>query len=473
MFNIQKTKGDEAMRKSIKGILGIASFGVVIALVIVFYPTTGSLQGTWTPLELVTPESSDHSIDPEITMDHLGNIHVAWEDDDSTMNASGVDRDIYYKWFDKQAGAWKPAELVSTGSTHHSQEPDVEVDKDGNVHVAWYEETSFNIFYRRRVKQLGEWTPIQVISTEGLGGALSPVIKVDNQGNIHATWWDDSNIMGSGTDRDVFYKFWNETMGIWTECELVSSESGNDSFAQQLGVDQEGNVYVSWRDDSMYGGSGVDEDIFFKIKDASTGTWTTTWVVSSMSTLFSSYLKMEVAGNGDVHFIWAESGELIYRCWRAASSSWSVREIVTGECTGNSRYPDLAIDGAGNVHLTWHDSSDYKGADGDYDVFYKHWNNGNKSWCNASVVSLESDSDSWEPQIAINDRIISIIFYEFTDTGGSGPDSDVFMKKLALKEASAIPGYGTPIMCIILGCGLTILAISTWRQNRQEHARER
>ena len=50
--------------------------------------------------------------------------------------------------------------------------------------------------------------------------------------------------------------------------EVVSTESTDDSKFPSLAVDPDGNIHVAWHDDTDYGGSGTDFDVFYKRLDA-------------------------------------------------------------------------------------------------------------------------------------------------------------------------------------------------------------
>ena len=54
-----------------------------------------------------------------------------------------------------------------------------------------------------------EWNMTEVISEGSTGDSYSPSLVADNAGNMHVTWHDNTNYAGSGSDFDIFYRYWN------------------------------------------------------------------------------------------------------------------------------------------------------------------------------------------------------------------------------------------------------------------------
>ena len=181
-----------------------------------------------------------------------------------------------------------------------------------------------------------DWNNLEVVSQDLTSRAITPVTFLDNQGNLHVVWADNSEILASGTDYDIFYRCLSS--GEWSPTELISAESDGDSNSPDIFVDSLNNIHVTWEDVSDYSSSGTDLDIFYKHKDQNTGTWTPSEVVSAESTLDSSH-------------------------------------------------PSIAVDGSNIVHIAWQDESNYAGInDNDPDVFYK---NKDTTWSDTMVISSD------------------------------------------------------------------------------------
>ena len=107
-----------------------------------------------------------------------------------------------------------------------------------------------------------KWSDIEVVSSESVLSSYYPRVATDKVGNIHVVWEDNSNYLGCGLDKDIFYKYWNTTTDSWTTTTVVSTESTSESSLPVISINNSGNVHVAWRDSTNYGGSGTDSDIF-------------------------------------------------------------------------------------------------------------------------------------------------------------------------------------------------------------------
>ena len=278
------------------------------------------------------------------------------------------------------------------------------------------------------------WTTIEVVSTESNSSSARPTIAVDSFGNVHIAWNDFTDYGGSGTDVDIFYKHWNATTAIWTTIEVVSTESTNYSFSPTIAVDGSGNVHIAWDDETNYGGSGTDRDIFYKHWNATTATWTTTEVVSTESTGHSFSPTIAVDGTGNVHIAWVDSmdRDIFYKRWNATTATWTTTEVVSTQSTSGSYSPTIAADGTGNVHIAWEDDTNYGGSGTDRDIFYKRWNEPTATWTITEVVSTQSTSGSYSSTIAVDGSgNVHIAWEDDTNYGGSGTDRDILYKKFS------------------------------------------
>ena len=285
-----------------------------------------------------------------------------------------------------------------------------------------------------------QWSTTEVVSTESGSISFDSAVKVDKQGNVHVIWADYTNYGGSGSDTDIFYKYWDSSTRIWTITEVVSTESTIDSQYPEIAVDILGNVYVVWEDGTDFAGSGgTDWDIFFKYRDSNTGIWSITEVVSLESTNDSYNPNIEVDSVGNVYVVWydrtnlADSGDdydIFYRYREKYSGLWSTVEVVSTESTEDSINPSIALDSAGNRHVVWVDFTDYEGCGTDSDIFYKYWDSGLESWSFTQVVSTVSNVASVFPTIAVNynDGSVHIAWNDYMTYGGSGSDLDIYYR---------------------------------------------
>nr|MDO8085029.1 hypothetical protein [Candidatus Sigynarchaeum springense] len=421
--------------------------------------TTGT-SGPWSVTDVVSTESTGSSYNPSLAVDAGGNVHVAWYDT-TDYAGSGPDTDIFYKRWDAATRTWSVTEVVSTESTGSSYNPSLAVDAGGNVHVAWHDTTDYagsgidtDIFYKRWDTATRTWSVTEVVSTESTSSSNYPSLAVDAGGNVHVAWHDDTDYAGSGIDWDIFYKC-KPAGGAWPAATVViSSESTGSSQYPSLAVDAGCNVHVSWDDNTNYGGSGSDIDIFYKYKLAG-GAWpAATEVISTESTSNSQYPSLAVDAGGNVHVTWedytnyAGSGtdwDIFYKC-KSTGGAWPAEtEVISTESTSNSYNPSLMVDAGGNVHATWQDNTDYAGSGPDPDIFYKCKPAGGAWPAVTEVVSTESTGNSYNPSLMVDaGGNVHATWQDYTDYAGSGTDIDIFYKVIPRVPAVPVLNPVTP-----------------------------
>ena len=402
----------------------------------------------WTTTQVLTTGSTNNSNLPSLVIDAEGNFHIAWYEE-TDYDGSGTDYDIFYKRWDAITSLWTATEVVSTESTGNSGYHSLTIDSLGNVHIAWHDYTDYagsgtdvDIFYKRRDAVTNLWTSTEIVSTESTEDSAYPSLATDFTGNVHITWDDRTAYSSSGTDVDIFYKNWNSSSSSWSMTEIVSTESTETSVHPSLAVDALGDVHIAWMDETNYASSGIDRDIFYKRRDVATLLWTTTEVVSTESTVncyFDPSLAVDILEN--VHIAWSENSnyassgfdqDILYKRWDKTSSLWTTTEVISTDSWGGSYYPSLATDSDENVHIAWYDYSDFAGAGNDYDIFYKRWDKSSSLWTTTEIVSSESTDDSWGASLAVDILgHVHITWMDESDYASSGTDVDIFYKKLA------------------------------------------
>ncbi len=283
---------------------------------------------------------------------------------------------------------------------------------------------------------IGWTTSVEVVSTESTDDSVSTSLRVGPDGTVHIAWRDETNYDGSGTDRDIFYKRFVPGTG-WTTTEVVSTESTDDSYGPSLGVSSDGTVHVAWLDETDYGGSGTDRDIFYKRFEPGAG-WTLTEVVSTESPNSSNSPSLDVDSDGAVHIAWEDgtdygsSGadyDIFYRKF-VPDTGWTTSvEVVSTESTDDSRSPSLDVGPDGTVHIAWHDDKGYGEPGADYDIFYRKFVP-DTGWTTAEVVSTESTETCRYPSLGVGvDGTVHIAWYDYIYHGVSGVPQDILYKR--------------------------------------------
>ena len=283
------------------------------------------------------------------------------------------------------------------------------------------------------------WSPAEVVSTESTLESAEPLMAVDKIGNIHVVWQDFTNYSDSGDDQDIFYKQWEYGSKSWKTTEVVSTESTGVSRYAAIAVDDAGNAYVAWEDQTNYDGAGADKDIFYKRRDAISGTWGITEVVSTESTGLSTDSTIAVDKNRNVHLAWTDTtnyngsgtdSDIFYKRWNATTMSWTVTEVVTTAIMGASGLSSITVDNVGNAHLVWADGSEYGGSGSDADIYYNKWDASSQSWSSPQVVSTESDDFSSYPSVVVDSTgLIHVAWLDMSNYTYPDEFQDVFYKR--------------------------------------------
>lgn len=344
--------------------------------------------------------------------------------------------------------SWGLIDIVSTESDDTSDDSDIAVDVNGNVHVVWTDYANYSgagddldILYRCWNSTIQNWTITEVVSTEGVEWSFAPCIDVDNSGNVHVAWYSD--IIGyDGPDLDIIYKRRYNNNNSWTQAEVVSINTDSISSDPMITTDIFGNVHIVWEDwTDNYQGSGNDFDIFYRRWHQITNTWTSVELISEGSSESSRFPCITSSDSGNIHVGWRDgtdnyysSGvdeDIFYRMWDSTISSWGVIELVSHGSTEYSDYVDIAVDPTGNIHMCWMDETNINGAGSDADIFYTQRSNEMNNWANIQIVSTESNtSDSAYPKIEADfSGNVHIVWHDNIDYLGYGTDFDVFYKR--------------------------------------------
>ncbi len=334
------------------------------------------------------------SCEPSITTDKFGNVHVVWHDE--TVGAWGTDVEIMYANY--TAEGWSNATVISDdytgwndGNSYHSS---IAVDDNGNIHVTWDDWTigewgsDIEIMYANYTAAEG-WSNATVIS-DGYGGvwgwntgeSSDPSIAIDNNGNIHVVWQDETNGQW-GIDQEIMYV--NYTAKGWSNVTVISDGYGgiwdwNDAYSNfsRIITDVDGNLHVVWQDDTN-GEWGTDTEIMYA-NYTSMG-WSN---VSCISDIYgwnnneSNYPSIAADNDDNIHVVWQDwttgewgtDWEIMYINYTTAG--WSNATCISdfiGWNDGDSKNPCIITDENGNIHVVWDDDTNGEWGS-DWEIIY-------------------------------------------------------------------------------------------------------
>ncbi len=416
---------------------------------------TASQPFAWQITQVLSQESNEESRNSKIDIDVFHNIHVVWEDSES--NYGIVSPNIFYKRYNPHFGFWSPPEIISFDSTDYSRYADLDTDHLGNVHIIWTEKdgSGYDILYRRWIRTSNTWSSIYNVSSPCHSFSLDSDIAIDTSGAVHIVWVDTSDYNGSGTDRDIFYRFLPFGSKIWSDIVDLSNSSYH-SYHPELTVDIYNRPHVVWHelDNPDY---GPDYQVIYRAVSSIPNLGDKIHVVSSESECGignSAHSQIAYDSESNLHFSWFQhyggiEYDILYRTFNIGHSKWSSVYNVSAGTVGSSEFPVLAVDNSGNSHIAWQDRFDLDGAGTDYDIFYRCYNKVNFTWSDIEVVSTVADDGdnneaSGQPAIAVDTfGHVHLVWNDIEDYHGSDVDFDILYRKLG---APPLPPVLHPIL---------------------------
>ena len=397
----------------------------------------------WSDVEVLSTDVYANSASPRIVVDKNFNVHVVWYDY-ADYNGAGTDWDVFYRRYNVASGSWNTVEVISEGCSDDASFPVVAVDDNLDVHVVWSDESDFfgegtdnDIFYRKYSNALSGWEPIQLVSTDTTLGAYSMDIDCDSLGQPHVTWYDYTDYAGSGTDLDIFYKYWNETSSSWTTTEVISTESSNNSVLPSIAIDSLDQPHIVWED------WGLNKDIFYKYYSKADDAWTSYQIVRTSHTGDSRSPSIFIDDLDVPHVVWFDSSPIGYSGWDVcykyydfANYSWSPLELVSSTSTASSWDPKLGVDSQGNKYVVWDESTN---------IYYNRWDSKFSSWTTQKLISNPGTGGKECPDLFIDSAdAVHFVWQDYDQTYGSGSDYDIFYKLLDSPPEAPVLSYILP-----------------------------
>ena len=332
---------------------------------------------------------------------------------------------------------WTVTEIISNGSESSSSHPSIALDSNGNAYVFWMElmddylgsGSDPDIFLKFWNETTKTWKT-SLVTTESWDWINGLYCGIDSKDNIHLAWSENG---------DIWYKYWNVTSQTWNETSEITTE-GIGAFNPFLVVDSEDNIHICWEDISGYDGSDSDQDIAYKFWNTTTQSWSTTSIISEGSTGTSGSVSMAIDPSGNVHIAWEDSTvdyygseslwDIFYRFWNVSEQVWSPITFISIESTAFSLYPTIVTDSTGNVYLAWDESTyDYFSSGISLGIYYKIFNSSTYTWSSPMLISNEFSS-SGIPRCVIDSLDnIHLVFVSAEDFDGADTDIDMFYKK--------------------------------------------
>jgi len=186
----------------------------------------------------------------KMTIDSSNNIHMTYVDD----TYGYPQNEVYYKMSSDNGVTW-PVSKRLTWNSGNSWNPEITVDLNGYIYIAWSDDTTGNeeIFYRKSTDTGATWSSTKRL-TWNSGNSRDPVITTDTNNFIYIFWSDNT----SGNN-EIYYR---KSINGGTSWESTKRLTWTSSSARpEIVTDNNDNVYAFWL---SYVSSAWGSEIFFK-----------------------------------------------------------------------------------------------------------------------------------------------------------------------------------------------------------------
>lgn len=193
-------------------------------------------RNSWSSAELIELQTQGPAFFPEVAVDTEGNALVVWYQSD------GVQTDIWANRYDVETGSWQDAELLDEGRAGNATSPKLATDAQGNAVCVWLQrEGEVEDVWAAQYDAITQtWGAGTVIEGEA-NTAGPPNIAVDDSGNAIAVWHQSDGIRDN-----IWASRYNALMDSWTPAELIEGLDVGGAASPRVGVDANGNAVVVW-----------------------------------------------------------------------------------------------------------------------------------------------------------------------------------------------------------------------------------
>ncbi|MFH1839960.1 MAG: hypothetical protein ABH849_02315 [Nanoarchaeota archaeon] len=226
--------------------------------------------------------------------------------------------------------------------------PSFVVDSNNNAQVAWFDSSSEGIYYSRHSGSDGSALMDPELIVEG--GAETPWVDVDSNGDAHIVFTDYRTVEGWAT---FYVKVDGSTGEVIREMMIEEGPGGYSFRTTSVAVDANGDAHIlahNYYTGKLYyykidGNSGAK---LVNRKLINTGTYTSP----------DQYADLAIDSNGDVHAVWGDYyNDPLMKYFKLDGINGNVlitqKVLYNGVGDGYASYPAIAVDPDDNVHIVW------------------------------------------------------------------------------------------------------------------------
>ena len=286
--------------------------------------------------------------DPSVALDERGAVAVAWVDQAS--------RDVFFR---KYSADGKPAGArvnVSRTPKVFSWLPRIAIDPKGRILVLWQE-----VIFSGGGKHGGD---ILFASSEDDGATFSAPLNLssspagDGKGRINKERWDNGSLDLAVAGDGTIYVTWSEFEGaLW----FRRSIDGGKTFSKPLRIADakparapalavsKDQLYLAWT-------VGDDDAADIRVaRSTDRGASFGKPAIVERTPGYSDAPKIAVDGRGALHVVWTENTpkghQVRYSRSSDGAATFERARDISGKAT--AAFPALSIDGAGRLYVLW------------------------------------------------------------------------------------------------------------------------
>ncbi|HKW32115.1 MAG TPA: sialidase family protein [Candidatus Acidoferrum sp.] len=295
--------------------------------------------------------------DPQVAVDRSNNIDIVWD-----YNPTSAGHDIYFSR-STDGGRTFSAPLNISKHPGSSQNPQIALDHNGNVNVFWVGDItgSPNLFFSRSNDGGATFSVPQNVST-GVGASVSffpQSIAVDTSNNINVAW--------VGINGQVFFAR-SADGGLNFSAPLNISNYPNAVEFAFVAVDGAGNINILWQGFITFYALGfagcADYGLFLSRSTDGGATFTTSQNIATNTQFGAFWHRFAVDSGGKIDIVYNAScpfssppvNDLFFTESRDNGASFSSPLILTAPTIGGSggNFLQLGLGSSGsNIYVAW------------------------------------------------------------------------------------------------------------------------
>ena len=320
-----------------------------------------------------------------------------------------------FQWsFTTRDGRWQGTSPVENNNTGGAFAAQLAVDKNGDALAVWrqWDGARYNIWSNLFTPDNG-WSNAKLVETDNIGGAITPQIAFDPNGNAMAVWSQSDGIQYS-----VWANRYKPGSG-WGVPELVEEEKTGGASDPQIAIDASGNALVVWKQSDSNGVRRV-----WANRSASGARWNpgaAELIENGAGTISSPQIAFDSSGNAMA--VWSQWDGTRYNIWANLNSpidGWDAdaAKMIEADNEGDAYTPQIAFDVNGNALAVWY-QFDRNGKSSIWANRYSSGSGPGSGWHSAEKIEADDTGNVLSPQIAIGPDGDALVVWSQSRNGGT------------------------------------------------------